>query len=79
MTAEPDFNAMLGVALAEARQGLAEGGIPIGAAICDAAGRLMGAGHNRRVTRPGNLVARHPLQQTCHIEFGLFRRLVRWP
>jgi cytosine/creatinine deaminase len=40
---------MLAVALAEARQGLAEGGIPIGAAIFDAAGTLMGAGHNRRV------------------------------
>jgi creatinine deaminase len=40
---------MLAVALAEARQGLAEGGIPIGAAIFDAAGRLLGAGHNRRV------------------------------
>lgn len=40
---------MLAVALAEARKGLAEGGIPIGAAIFDAAGRLVGAGHNRRV------------------------------
>jgi len=40
---------MLGIALAEARKGLAEGGIPIGAAIFDADGRLLGAGHNRRV------------------------------
>jgi len=40
---------MLAVALAEARKGLAEGGIPIGAAIFDAAGRLVGSGHNRRV------------------------------
>lgn len=37
------------VALAEARKSLAEGGIPIGAAIFDAGGRLLGAGHNRRV------------------------------
>jgi creatinine deaminase len=37
------------VALAEARKGLAEGGIPIGAAIFDSSGRLLGAGHNRRV------------------------------
>jgi cytosine/creatinine deaminase len=44
-----DYFAMLAVALAEARKGLAEGGIPIGAAIFDAAGRLVGAGHNRRV------------------------------
>jgi cytosine/creatinine deaminase len=40
---------MLATALAEARKGLAEGGIPIGAAIFDAQGRLVGAGHNRRV------------------------------
>jgi creatinine deaminase len=35
--------------LAEARRGLAEGGLPIGAAIFDANGRLIGSGHNRRV------------------------------
>jgi cytosine deaminase len=40
---------MMGVALVEARKGLAEGGIPIGAAIFDATGQLIGAGHNRRV------------------------------
>src|SRR5689334_7575827 len=44
-----DYAAMLAVALSEARTGLAEGGIPIGAAIFDAQGQLMGAGHNRRV------------------------------
>jgi cytosine/creatinine deaminase len=47
--ATPDYLSMLVVALAEARLGLKEGGIPIGAAIFDAAGRLVGAGHNRRV------------------------------
>ena len=40
---------MLAVALAEARVGLAEGGIPIGAAVFDGEMRLLGAGHNRRV------------------------------
>ncbi len=40
---------MLTVALAEARQGLAEGGIPIGAALFSSSGELLGAGHNRRV------------------------------
>lgn len=40
---------MLQVALEEARKGLAEGGIPIGAAIFDARGKLVGCGHNRRV------------------------------
>jgi cytosine/creatinine deaminase len=37
------------VALAEARAGLAEGGIPIGAALFSADGTLLGRGHNRRV------------------------------
>ena len=40
---------MLEVALEEARAGLAEGGIPIGAALFAADGRLLGRGHNRRV------------------------------
>lgn len=44
-----DYSAMLEVAIAEARKGLAEGGIPIGAAIFDVSGKLVGAGHNRRV------------------------------
>jgi cytosine deaminase len=39
----------LHVAIEEARQGLAEGGIPIGAALFDARGGLLGRGHNRRV------------------------------
>ncbi len=39
----------LAVAIAEAEQGAAEGGIPIGAALFDGAGRLLGSGHNRRV------------------------------
>jgi len=40
---------MLSVALEQARKGLAEGGIPVGAAIFNAGGELVGAGHNRRV------------------------------
>jgi cytosine/creatinine deaminase len=44
-----NFAAMLDRALQEARIGLAEGGIPIGAAIFDEQGKLLGAGHNRRV------------------------------
>jgi cytosine/creatinine deaminase len=49
MTPAPDYQALLAVALDEARLGLKEGGIPIGAAIFDATGKLVGAGHNRRV------------------------------
>src|SRR5690349_16269705 len=44
-----DYGAMLAVALEEARAGFAEGGIPIGAALFDRAGNLLGRGHNRRV------------------------------
>ncbi len=44
-----DYNQMLQTAIEEARQGLAEGGIPIGAALYDANGNLLGRGHNRRV------------------------------
>lgn len=44
-----DQKALLAVAIAEARQGLSEGGIPIGAALFDAHGILLGKGHNRRV------------------------------
>jgi cytosine deaminase len=40
---------MLEVALAEARAGLAEGGIPIGGALIAADGTVLGRGHNRRV------------------------------
>jgi cytosine/creatinine deaminase len=40
---------LLEVALAEARIGLGEGGIPIGAALFGLDGRLLGRGHNRRV------------------------------
>ncbi len=59
---------LLDVALAEARQGLAEGGIPIGAALFDARGRLLGRGHNRRV-QDGD--------PSAHAETDAFRRAGR--
>ena len=40
---------MLDIAIEEARLGLSEGGIPIGAALFDGVGNLLGRGHNRRV------------------------------
>ena len=49
MDAKPDYEAMLAVALEEARLGLKEKGIPIGAAIFDETGQRIGSGHNRRV------------------------------
>src|SRR5262249_41959616 len=44
-----DYQQLLQVALEEARRGLAEGGIPIGACLADAQGRILGRGHTRRV------------------------------
>ncbi|HSF24041.1 MAG TPA: nucleoside deaminase [Blastocatellia bacterium] len=44
-----DYAALLRVAIEEAREGLAEGGIPIGAALFDSRGKLLGRGRNRRV------------------------------
>jgi creatinine deaminase len=44
-----DYKKLLAAALEEARLGLSEGGIPIGAAIFDSEGKLVGRGHNRRV------------------------------
>ncbi|MRH92716.1 nucleoside deaminase [Nocardia sp. SYP-A9097] len=40
---------LLVTAVEEAGLGLSEGGIPIGAALFDSAGNLLGRGHNRRV------------------------------
>lgn len=59
---------MLAVALKEARAGLAEGGIPIGAAVFDGDGRLLGAGHNRRVQQG---------DPSVHGETDAFRRAGR--
>lgn len=49
MSNTPDYQAMLRIALEEARKGRDEGGIPIGSALFDGEGRLLGRGHNRRV------------------------------
>jgi len=40
---------MLKIAIEEAQQGLAEGGIPIGAGLFDREGHVLGRGHNRRI------------------------------
>jgi cytosine deaminase len=49
MTERARDAAMLAVALEEARLGLSEGGIPVGAALFDGQGHLLGRGRNRRV------------------------------
>jgi len=59
---------MLEVALEEAQAGLAEGGIPIGAALFHRDGTLLGRGHNRRV-QDGD--------PAMHAETDAFRRAGR--
>ena len=49
MNNDIDFSTLLQTAIDEARAGLAEGGIPIGAALFGGDGELLGRGHNRRV------------------------------
>ena len=63
-----DYSGMLTVALNEARTGLAEGGIPIGAAIFNAQGECLSAGRNRRVQED---------DPSIHAETDAFRRAGR--
>jgi creatinine deaminase len=44
-----DYEKLIAIALEEARSGLAEGGVPVGAALFSTDGALLGRGHNRRV------------------------------
>ncbi len=59
---------MLETAIAEARAGLAEGGIPIGAALFLRDGTLLASGHNRRVQEG---------DASVHAETDAFRRAGR--
>jgi cytosine deaminase len=59
---------MLRVAFEEARFGLAEGGIPIGAALFTRQGQLISSGHNRRVQQA---------DPSVHGETDAFRRAGR--
>lgn len=44
-----NYGSLLKVAIEEARLGLSEGGIPIGAALFNYEGNILGRGHNRRI------------------------------
>lgn len=59
---------MLETALGEARMGLVEGGIPIGAALFTRAGELVSRGHNRRIQHG---------DPSMHAETDAFRRAGR--
>ena len=62
------YEKMLAAALQEARHGLVEGGIPIGAAIFTREGELVSRGHNRRVQQG---------DPSMHGETDAFRRAGR--
>ena len=59
---------MLEVALAEAKAGLREGGIPIGSALFNGSGVVLGSGHNQRVQRD---------DPSAHAEVEAFRNAGR--
>jgi len=62
------YRSMFAVAVEEAKQGLAEGGIPIGAALFTKNGNLISRGHNRRVQQN---------DPSIHGETDAFRRAGR--
>jgi len=68
MNGEQDWASMLAVAIGEARSGLAEGGLPIGAAMFNHQGQLLSSGHNRRVQQG---------DPSVHAETDAFRRAGR--
>jgi cytosine deaminase len=65
---EKQYRSMLEVALAEARTGRSEGGVPVGAALFDGAGNLLASGRNRRVQQN---------DPSIHGETDAFRRAGR--
>ena len=63
-----DYSRLVDVAIEQARTGLRDGGIPIGSALFDASGALLGAGHNQRVQRA---------DPSAHAEIEAFRNAGR--
>ena len=63
-----DYHVLLKSALEEARKGLVEGGIPVGAVLADQDGNILGRGHNQRVQQD---------DPTIHGETDAFRNAGR--
>src|SRR5947208_3182489 len=63
-----DEKSLLAEAIAEAKLGLSEGGIPIGSVLADSSGRIIARGHNLRV-QTGD--------PTAHAEVVCIRNAVR--
>lgn len=70
MTNVDRYRQMLAIAVDEAKIGLSEGGIPIGAALFDSCDRLLGRGRNRRVQEN---------DPSVHGETDAFRKAGRQP
>ena len=62
------YQQMLQIAIDEAKKGLQEGGIPIGAALFEQDGNLLGRGHNRRIQED---------DPSVHAETDAFRKAGR--
>jgi len=62
------YQQMLQIAIDEAKKGLQEGGIPIGAALFEQNGNLLGRGHNRRIQED---------DPSVHAETDAFRKAGR--
>ena len=65
---DEELGTMLAVALAEAQTGRGENGVPVGAALFDANGKLLASGRNRRVQQN---------DPSIHGETDAFRRAGR--
>ena len=72
-----DSDAFMAAAIEEARQGLAEGGIPIGSVLVHE-GRIIGRGHNRRIQQGS--VIKHgemdALENAGRLPAAVYRRCV---
>ncbi len=63
-----DYYKLLQVAIEEAKIGLSEGGVPVGACLADENGNILGRGHNQRVQQS---------DPTIHGETDAFRNAGR--
>ena len=63
-----DTDAGFQIALDEARRGAAEGGVPIGACLVSADGKVLGRGHNLRIQKGS------PTIHVCEYWYALLRR-----
>lgn len=66
-TADEGFKA----ALEEAKKGASEGGVPIGACLVSADGKILGRGHNMRMQKDSPTI--HVFSPLCSFSFDMAR------